>query len=261
MFWLHEEDLPAGVGGKPFCVMHLVYLACFLAASVAYAFAYAKWNGKKRKTAERVTGSLVFFFGLCEYGITALIGRFTLYTLPLHVCSLMFSLILIHAWTNAARPGTFAAGLHGFLGAALFHPGILGAWAALLFPDWLHYPFWNYLSISGFMAHGLISVYGAALLVKSAEAADRRTLFRRDLKNSLQFMSGGAAVMWLFDRAAGTNYWFMLRPSSSSPFVGVYERGGYGRYLLAYGLTAVAVTVFWYGLRALFCTLFSKNRE
>ena len=171
----------------------------------------------------------------------------------------MFSLILIHAWTNAARPGTFAAGLHGFLGAALFHPGILGAWAALLFPDWLHYPFWNYLSISGFMGHGLVSAYAASVIVRRSEAAEQKALFRRDLKSSTLFVLVGAAAMYVFDRITGANYWFMNAPSADSPLAPVYERGGFGAYLLVFLLAAAAGAALCFGLRYLFSVRGKKD--
>ena len=251
MFWLYEEDLPPGAGGEPFGAAHLAYLVIFLALSACYALFYRRLDGGRRKSADRVLGSLVFFCGLFEYGVTALLGRFSLYTLPIHVCSLMFSLTLLHAWTNAARSGSFAARLHDFLGAALFHPGILGVWAALLFPDWLDVPFWNYLSVSGFLVHGLVSVYGASIIVKDAEAADPKGLFRRDLISSALFMTVGALVMFFFDRTTGANYWFMAWPSAGSPLTGAYVCGGFGGYLLAYTLTALAITALWYGLRYL----------
>lgn len=252
MFWLYEGDLPPGVGGERFGAVHLAYLAVFLAATLCYARFYKRLDAGRRKRADRVVGSLAFLSGLLEYGVTALIGRFSLYSLPIHLCSLMFTLTLLHAWTNDARPGSFAAGLHAFLGAVIFHPGVPGAWAALLFPDWLDIPFWNYLSVSGFLAHGLVSVYGASVIVKAAEAREPRRLFRRDLWRSTLFLSIGAAIMYVFDRATGTNYWFMARPSSDSPLSGAYARGGYGGYLLAFALTALAVTALWYGLRWLF---------
>lgn len=252
MFWIYEGDLPPGVGGERFGAVHLSYLAVFLTLTVCYALVYKRMDPDRRKTADRVLGSLVFFFGLFEYGVTALIGRFGLHTLPIHVCSLMFSLTLIHAWTNAARPGSRAEKLHSFLGAVIFHPGILGVWSALLFPDWLDVPFWNYLSVSGFLVHGFVSVYGASLLVKFAEAPDPRSLLRRDLKRSLLFMLVGAAVMYLFDRASGTNYWFMAGPSADSPFLGIYARSGRAGYYLAFALTATAATALWYGARFLF---------
>ena len=251
MFWLYLDDLPAGVGGERFGAVHLTYLAVFLALTVCYALVYKALDADRRKRADRILGSFVFLLGLFEYGVTALIGRFSLYTLPIHVCSLMFTLTLIHAWTNAARSGTFAAKLHAFLGAVIFHPGILGVWAALLFPDWLAYPFWNYLSVSGFLVHGFVSVYGASILVNNAEAPDPAALFRRDRKHSLLFMAVGAALMYLFDRATGANYWFMAGPSADSPFAAAFENGGLGGYYPAYLLTAVVVTALWYGLRYL----------
>ena len=258
MFWLYEEELPAGVGCERFCAGHLAYLAVFLTLAVCYALFYRKLDARRRRIADRVLGSAVFFCGLCEYGVTALLGHFSRYSLPIHVCSLMFSLTPLHAWTGGARPGSIASKLRAFLGGVLFHPGLPGALAALLFPDWLYYPFWNYVSVSSFLAHGLIVVYGASLLVRIAEAAEPRALFRRDLKSSALFLGVGALVMYFFDRAAGTNYWFMAGPGWDSPFLGVWARGGYGGYLLAFGLTALAVTALWYGLRYL---LFVRGRE
>ena len=100
MFWLHGEDLPAGVGNERFCAMHLVYIAFFFAASIAYVPIYRRLDARRQKAADRITGALVFFFGFCEYFITFLVGRFTLYTLPIHVCSLMYVLVPLHALTN-----------------------------------------------------------------------------------------------------------------------------------------------------------------
>ena len=258
MFWLHEEDLPAGVGSEPFCAMHLIYIAVFLVLTVCYARLYKKMDPGRRKTAGRILGAAVFFFGLCEYGVSAIIGHFDLYSLPLHLCSLMFFLIPVHAWIEPKRAGSFAGRLHSFLGAVVFFPGIPGTWAALLFPDWLNYPFWNYLSISGFMAHGLVSVYGASVLVNIAESPDRRKLFRNNLLKSVLFLAVGAAVMLFFDRATGTNYWFMAGPGAGSPFTDIYARGGYSAYLFAYSLTAAAVAAVWYGIR--YCFLVFRRK-
>ena len=258
MFWIHGEDLPKGVGSETFCGMHLAYLAFFLTLAVCLAFISRRLDDRHRTAVDRVLAALIIFFALCEYGVTALIGRFTRYTLPFHVCTLLFFLVPIHAWTNAASPGSFAARLHSFLGSALFHPGILGTLAALLFPDWLYYPFWNYVSISSFLAHGFLLVYGASILVRIARAPDTRERFLCDLGLSVLFMGIGGLVMALFDRATGTNYWFMAGPSNDSPFSGIYERSGYGGYLFAYALTALLITALWYGLR--YCLLVRRRK-
>ena len=251
MFWLYEEELPAGVGSERFCAMHLAYIAAFAALTLCYALFYKKLDARRREKADRALGAAVFACGLCEYGVTALLGHFSRYSLPLHVCSLMFLLVPLHAWTGNEK-------LRGVLGAIIFHPGILGALSALLFPDWLYYPFWNYLSISSFLAHGFILVYGASLLVRIAEARDPTGLFRRDLKCSVLFMGLGALVMYVFDRAMGTNYWFMAGPGVDSPLLGAWVRGGYGGYLAAFALTALVVTALWYALRRL---LFARGRK
>ena len=251
MFWLYEEELPAGVGSERFCAMHLIYIAVFAALTLCYALFCIKADEGRRRRADRAVGTAVFLCGLCEYGVTALLGHFSRYSLPLHVCSLMFFLVPLHAWTENEK-------LRGVLGAIVFHPGILGALSALLFPDWLYYPFWNYLSLSSFLAHGFILVYGASVLVRIAEAKDPAWLLRRDLLCSALFMGLGAIVMFFFDRAAGTNYWFMAGPGVDSPFLGAWERGGYGAYLAAFALTALVVTALWYALRFV---LFVRGRR
>ena len=59
-------------------------------------------------------------------------------------------------------------------------------------------------------------------------------------------------IMYFFDRATDTNYWFMAGPGYDSPLTSFYERGGYGGYLTAFILIGTAVTALWYGLRYLF---------
>ena len=251
MFWLYEEELPAGVGGERFGTVHLIYIVCFLTLALGYALFYRKLDGRRRARADRAVGSLVLLCGLCEYGTTALLGHFSRYALPLHVCSLMFFLVPLHAWTGNEK-------LRGVLGAIIFHPGIPGALSALLFPDWLYYPFWNYVSVSSFLAHGFILVYGASLLVRLAEARDPSGLLRRDLRASLLFLGLGGAAMFFFDRATGANYWFMAGPGVDSPLLVAWERGGTGGYLAALALTALIVTALWYGLRRI---LFVRGRR
>ena len=251
MFWLYEDELPAGVGNERFCAAHLAWIALFVTLAAVWAFACHKLDPGRRRTAGRILGSAVFFFGLCEYGVSALLGHMSLYALPLHLCSLMLLLAFVHAWIGDGP-------VRDFLGAVLFFPGIPGTLSALLFPDWLYYPFWNYVSLSSFLAHGLLLVYGSSILVRIAEAPDREKLFRHDLRASLLFLGLGAAVMLLFDRATGANYWFLAGPSGDSPFLGVYERGGLGGYLAVFALTALAVTSAWYGLRRI---LFVRGRR
>ena len=259
MFWLYEDELPPGVGVERFGAAHLAYIVFFLGFTVCFALFFKKRDEAGRRRAERVLGSAVLFFGLCEYGVTALAGRLGLYSLPLHLCSLLFFLVPLHAWIGGARSGSFGARLRAFLGAILFFPGLPGVWAALLFPDWLNYPFWNYLSISGFMGHGLVSAYAASVIVRRSEAAEQKALFRRDLKSSTLFVLVGAAAMYVFDRITGANYWFMNAPSADSPLAPVYERGGFGAYLLVFLLAAAAGAALCFGLRYLFSVRGKKD--
>ncbi len=258
MFWLHEEELPAGVGMAPFGAAHLAYLALFSALAVGYAFFYQRLGARGRELAGRALGAAILLLWLFETAVTALRGRLSLGGLPLHLCSLMLFAASLHAWTGRARPGSFAARLRSFLGALLFFPGLPGALAALLFPDWLRYPLFNYMSLTGFFEHGLLLTYGASVVAAIAEAPEPRRLFRRDLCASLLFLGLGAPAIAFFDRATGTNYWFLSGPSADSPFLAAWRRGGYGGYLLVFALTAAAVAALCYALRYL---LFVRGRE
>ena len=50
----------------------------------------------------------------------------------------------------------------------------------------------------------------------------------------------------------------MARPGYGSPFAGVYDKGGFAGYLLAFALTVFVITALWYGLRYV---LFVRRRR
>jgi len=104
-----------------------------------------------------------------------------------------------------------------------------------------------------------VSAYAASVIVRRSEAAEQKALFRRDLKCSSLFVLVGAAAMYVFDRITGANYWFMNAPSADSPLAPIYERGGFGAYLLVFLLAAAAGAALCFGLRYLFSVRGKKD--
>ena len=122
MFWLFEDELPARVGGEAFGAAHMAYIVFFLLLAVGCALFCRKADEGRRRRLRRLLAALACFFGLCEYAVTALLGHLSRYALPLHVCSLMFFAVPVHAWTKSEK-------LRDFLGAVIFHPGVPGVLA------------------------------------------------------------------------------------------------------------------------------------
>ena len=84
------------------------------------------------------------------------------------------------------------------------------------------------------------------------------TLGSRSFRRGLIVFLCGMLIMYLFDRATGTNYWFMTGPGNDSPLMSFYEKGGYNAYLTAFIAAGCLVTALWYGLR---CLILLRHRK
>ena len=264
-FWKHEELIPDGMGFALYGPGHICWLAAIAAAAVLCALFLAKRYrlsqtlpgqtdgtetgispGKPSSKTHAGTAAapvehaslrrpygwellltlLILLAGLTEYGLSACFGFFSIYTLPLHLCSLSYGLCLLHALTR-----------WDWLGEILYFPCLPGAALALLFPDWTAYPLWNYMSIAAFLGHGLVILYIVS------ELADRRIRpSRRRCLIPILFIAAGAISMYFFDRHFGVNYWFMAVPSPNSPLAGLGAAG----YYLCYAALAAAFYVAFY---------------
>ncbi len=262
-FWKHEELIPAGMGFDLYGPGHICWLAAITAAAVLCALLLAKRSGRTGKNfaphsrtasdaAENASSSgtpsgaaeaaqtqkgrplawelaltlLILLAGLAEYGLTACFGYFSVYTLPIHLCSLSYGLCLLHALTR-----------WDWLGEILYFPCLPGAALALLFPDWNAYPLWNYMSIAAFLGHGLVLIY-----IVSELASGRIRPSRRRCIIPVIFIAACAAFMYFFDRHFRVNYWFMALPSPNSPLAGLGSAG----YYLCYAALAAAFFLAFY---------------
>ncbi len=256
-FWKHEELIPDGMGFDLYGPGHICWLAAIAAAAVLCALFLAKsyrsgrfaGHGSSVQTRaaahasadllspapsasrrplprEILLGMFIILAGLTEYGLSACFGFFSVYTLPLHLCSLSYGLCLLHALTR-----------WNWLGEILYFPCLPGAALALLFPDWTAYPLWNYMSIAAFAGHGLVIIY-----IISELASRRIRPSRRRCLIPVLFIAAGAVSMFFFDRHFGVNYWFMAVPSPNSPLA---ELGHAGYYLCYAALAAIFYAAFY----------------
>ena len=87
-FFTYEDEIPDGVGFSHFGPVHLLWLGVCAGLLLLFLHYYKRWGGRRRLLAERGIG--IFLVGLEVYRIAvlALIGKMSLYQLPLHLCSI-----------------------------------------------------------------------------------------------------------------------------------------------------------------------------
>ena len=238
-FFIHEKDLPDGVGFGLFSITHLVWIVG-IACICLIVCVIKRRQYEKRNVINIVTAFLALLFGVLEYGTTAIIGSFDRYTLPLHLCSLAYVLCPLHAICGLA-------GIHKvrlFLDQILYYPCLIGVALAILFPDWSRCPAWNYLTITGFMGHGLVLAYILSSLVNKELELNAKYVWM-----NIGFIIVYSVFIFAINNELGTNYFFMARPSLNSPLSMPFFKLGYAGYLLIYALLLfIGLIIFYFPL-------------
>lgn len=156
-------------------------------------------------------------------------GQMGLGFLPLHLCSLA---IYLYPPVAVMKPGKTRTVIGGFCCTVLLPATI----AALLFPDWTMYPILGVMSLLSFAWHTLQLMLPLCLLL----SGEIRPRFR-DLWKSILMLFLFSIPVYLFDRATGYNYWFLLQPVPETPLETLYQAFGEKGYLAALAGLAAAV--------------------
>ena len=144
--------IESGVGFKHFDVLHILWLAFFIALTIVSCVWYKNMQAKGRNRWRKVISALLIADEIFKDVMLIIGGRFTVDYLPLHLCSINIILISIHAWFPLKT-------LSGYL----YTVGIPGAIAALLFPTWTSLPFMNFMHLHSFTVHILLAMYPLVL--------------------------------------------------------------------------------------------------
>ena len=223
-FFTLENELPPGVGFALWGREHLCCLAIGAALCAIACLCCRRLDQKGRQTMRRAVGWAVLLCELLKDANLIAQGAFSVYYLPLHLCGLAVFFTLWHSLRPTETVGNF-----------LYSTCMPGAAFALVFPDWTVYPLCSYHSIVGFTVHFLLVLY-PLLLVTSG---DLRPSFRL-LPRCLGILAAIALPVYLFDRAVGANYLFLLQPAPGSPLEWFAALLGNPGYLLGY-LPMIAV--------------------
>ena len=193
------REYAAGEGFGMFTLEHFGWLIFCAALTALLCLAYKKED--RRRKLRRWTAFCCLGVELLRALLLVLAGRYDIGTLPLHLCGMAVYICLFHALRGGALTGQF---LYAFC--------LPGAASALLFPDWSYYPALHFLTVSGFLLHGLIVAY----VLMQVLCGELRPDIRR-APACLGLMLAAALPVYVFDILTHTNYMFLNWPSKGSP--------------------------------------------
>lgn len=228
-FFMFETEFPAGSGFTLFAPCHLIWLFCIAVFTGISAYIYKEQGEGRRRKINHVMGIVFPVIAIYRDAVLMLTGHFDRGFLPFHLCSMALWIAALYAWTEQR-----------FLGVIYILLCVPGALAALLFPNWDAYPFFNYMHIHGFISHGLIVAFGIWLI-----SAGRVIPDWRDFWIPMVFGIVGFFVIHWINGILGTNFWFLDNPSHGSPLVWISGITGERWYMAGYFLFCMVVVAAW----------------
>jgi hypothetical integral membrane protein (TIGR02206 family) len=234
-FFTYEDNIPDGAGFPLYGPAHLLWLLFLLTAGLLF---YRRFGKESRERQQRDTILIAAGLVLLEAVrilILCIIGAFSVYELPLHLCGLAGFICLLDA-------------LSGFdwTGQTLFCLCLPGTVSALIFPDWTRYPPIHFITIQGFLFHGGIVLYVFCRMKAGLLLPDIRKI-----RKPLLFLLIVTPPVYLFDRLTDSNYFFVNTPSPGSPLEWMAKRMGVPGYLLGYAALVLCVMLLMYAADAL----------
>ncbi|MGN0152972.1 MAG: TIGR02206 family membrane protein [Lachnospiraceae bacterium] len=231
-FFLFETELTADSGFDLFGPCHLIWLFCIALFTVATAGWYAGKEEAARKKICHLFGILFPVIALYRDIVLGVTGHFDNGFLPLHLCGMALWIATLYCWTR-----------NRFLGVIYVLLCVPGAAGALLFPDWVAYPFFNYMHIHDFISHGLIVAFGFCLI-----RAEEMVPEWKEFWMPVVFGIVGFVVIHWINVRLGTNYWFLNYPPAGSPLVWLFHLTGERWYRLGYFIFCLGIVAIWQGI-------------
>ena len=216
-FFVTAESPETGFG--LFSAAHFIWFIIG-AAAVLICLIYRRSPAEKRRRIRITLASSALAIELLKTLLLILAGDYGIGRLPLHLCGLSIYFCFIHSFMKSSPSSVFSQFLYFFC--------MPGAVFALIFPDWVGYPLFSFMTFSGFLLHFLITIYVVMQVISAGIFPDLRRL-----PACILIMLLLAVPVYFFDKSAGTNYMFLNWPSPGSPLEWFSSLGRPG-YLLGY---------------------------
>lgn len=206
MFLDTVETIKEGIGFNLFGKTHLMWLAAFVAATVALSIIYRKLSPKARNIMRIAVASLIIADEIYKW-IFLLIGdRYEHSYLPLHLCSINVFLVAFHIFKSSKL-------VENFLYAICVPAAII----ALLTPSWTALPPANFMHIHSFTIHILLGLYPIMLLA----GGDIKPELKMAPKCLVLLLCMGIVVLGV-NFLCDTNFMFLMRTDDIS-FLVLFE--------------------------------------
>lgn len=228
-FFLYKSELQTDSGFQLFGVCHLLWIVGIGIFSWWMGRFFSFGEKSKVTYAKQI---LAWCFPLLEVSRTIVLlatGHFIPYEYPLHLCNMSIGLATMYLWTQ-----------NRFVGVVYVLLCLPAAALAVIFPGWLRYPFGTYMHLHNFIYHGLVVALGWSM-VRSGEMIPEW----KELWKPLVFGLSGYVIMYRVNQILDTNFWFLSRPSYSSPLAMVYEIIGEDWYLAGHFLLCSSIVLIW----------------
>lgn len=245
-FFAFETELSKNSGFSLFGGCHAAWLLGMSAVGIFFVKWYCKSSIRKRNRIKHTMAVVMPAMALYRDGILFITGHFGKGFLPLHLCGMALWMAPLYIATKKR-----------FIGVIYVLLCVPGAMGALLFPDWNMYPVWNYMHIHAFLSHGILVIFGMALLISGELLPEWREVYE-----PIVFGITGAICVYRLNESLHTNYWFLNVPPKNVCSGALSYIAGTGWYPVGIVAVGVAVVFVWMTIiRAVTCWRANKKTE
>lgn len=259
-FFSYQTDLPDDLGFQIFGIQHIIWLLGITAFLFLCCLTFCKLRRGSRELILNAVVLGALFMTFSQDAVLIVTGHMNSRMLPLHLCDLASFVFLFQRmiYLRETCNTQSSNSLHfysprkrfrfspilGEIGACLLLPGaVLG----ILFPVWTSYPMLNFMTIHGFVYHGLIILYPLLLLT------DKQVCPRLGhVWYTVVFLLCVVPPVLWFDRKFDSNYMYLNYGPAGTPLYFLEEKMGNPGYLLGYAIGIFLIILLVYGLLRLF---------
>ncbi len=237
-FWKQQDDIPAGMGYPLFGPAHIMSVVVTLFFVALFVRMVWKLDDQKQKRFLKTLPLIMVAMEVFKDIFLAVVHRFGIGYLPLHICSIGIFVFLLREWL----PWKWAKEMFGEIAFVVIMPASM---AALLFADWtVYYPVFNFMNIYSYIWHGMLILYPVLLKLRGDIEPSIR-----NVRYVLAFLCVVVPPIYVFDKVFGCNYFFVNWPIPNSPLSWFASFMGNPGYLLGYaGLTISVILLMYFAL-------------
>lgn len=217
-----------GVGFSSFDPLHLFWLVAFVVLTAFNGIWYRSMTDVGKDRWRKVVAVLLIADELFKITLLCAVGEYSVWYLPLHLCSINIFIIAIYSW----RPSKL-------LESFLYMVCIPGAIAALLFPTWTELPLLNFMHLHSFSVHILLGMYPLVLTI----GGTFKPSFR-DIPKCLLMLLTMAVLIYGINLLLDTNFMFLMYAEEGNPLY--YFEQLWGSHLFGFPVLIFAVLVVMY---------------